>query len=90
MENEEGYSAVLEIKEDSLLPDKILEREDASKVFEEKIKKIPANYRIILLMHYKDDFSLQEIGKILGIPYNTVKSQHQRGLLKLKKEFVNK
>jgi len=38
-------------------------------------------------MHYKDDFSLHEIAQILDIPYNTVKSQHQRGLKILKNEF---
>jgi DNA-directed RNA polymerase specialized sigma24 family protein len=35
-------------------------------------------------MHYKEDLSLQEIAEVLGTPYNTVKSQHQRGLLALR------
>lgn len=83
-ENEDGYSKLEEISEDKISPDEILMRADSAKTLEKAIKKIPANYRIILTMRYKDDFSLQEISEILNKPYNTVKSQHQRGLKILK------
>jgi len=62
-------------------------RTDSAEIIEKKLEKIPIHYRIILVMHYKDDFSLHEIAQILDIPYNTVKSQHQRGLKILKNEF---
>lgn len=75
------------ISEDQILPDEILEKEDLANNLEEKLKKIPAGQRIILLMHYKEDFSLQEIAAILEKPYNTIKSQHQRGLVNLRKAF---
>jgi RNA polymerase sigma-70 factor, ECF subfamily len=89
-EDEEGYNKLEEISEDSILPDELLIREDSAKILEEALKKIPDHYRVILLMRYKDDFSLQEISKILDIPYNTVKSQHQRGLKILKdKLFID-
>lgn len=42
---------------------------------------------LILLMRYKDDLSLAEIAEILGVSYNTVKSQHQRALAALRKEL---
>ena len=53
-----------------------------------KLEKLPDDYRLLLLLRYKDGFSLQEIGEILGKPYNTVKSQHQRALQNLKKEIL--
>ena len=85
--DEEGRNVLEEINEDKPLPDEILERADLSAEIEKKLEEIPAPYRTILLLHYKDDFSLQEISQILGHPYNTIKSQHNRALQVLKKTF---
>jgi RNA polymerase sigma-70 factor, ECF subfamily len=85
--DDEGNNMLENIGDDSIFPEELLNRKDSAKILEEKLKKIPDIYRVILVMHYKEDFSLQEIAKILGKPYNTIKSQHQRGLMKLKKLF---
>lgn len=82
--DEEGNNKLENIPEGELLPDELLEKASAAKELEEALKKIPDHCRLILLMHYKDDFSLSEISEILKLPYNTVKSQHQRGLKILK------
>jgi len=83
--NEEGESIFNEIAGENILPDEILHRKDIANELEEILKKLPPHYRAILLLHYKEDFSLHEIAEILGEPYNTIKSRHQRGLGKLKK-----
>jgi RNA polymerase sigma-70 factor, ECF subfamily len=88
--DDEGNNKLDNISEDSILPHEILIRADSAKILEEKLKKIPDIYRVILLMHYKEDFSLQEIAKILDKPYNTIKSQHQRGLMKIRELFQDK
>jgi RNA polymerase sigma-70 factor, ECF subfamily len=88
--DDEGNNRLDNISEDSILPDEILIRADSAKILEEKLKKIPDIYRVILLMHYKEDFFLREIAKILGKPYNTIKSQHQRGLTKIRELFQGK
>ena len=87
-EDGDGNSRLENISEDKLLPDEILDKAQSVEALDEKLKKIPDRYRIILLMRYKDDLSLQEIAEILDLPYNTVKSQHQRALAKLKQEFT--
>ena len=87
-EDGEGNSRLENISEDKLLPDEILDKAQSVEALDEKLKKIPDRYRIILLMRYKDDLSLQEIAEILDLPYNTVKSQHQRALAKLRQEFT--
>lgn len=84
----EGNNVLENICADEILPDEILEREDFARDLGEKLKKIPDHYRIILLMRYKDDFSLQEIAEILEKPYNTIKSQHGRALASLKKIVI--
>jgi RNA polymerase sigma-70 factor (ECF subfamily) len=83
--DEEGNNKLENISDGSILPDEILERKDIAKELEKKLKEIPEHYRIILMLHYKEDFSLSEIAEILDKPYNTIKSGHQRGLTKLKK-----
>lgn len=71
--------------EDHLSPNKILEKEEQANAFEKKLNQLPGPYKVILLMRYKDDFLLQEIADILGEPYNTIKSRHNRALLKLRR-----
>jgi RNA polymerase sigma-70 factor (ECF subfamily) len=82
--DEEGESWLENIADENILPDEILERSDLAEELEKILEKIPVHYRAILLLHYKEDLSLHEIAEILGEPYNTIKSRHQRGLGKLK------
>lgn len=86
--DEEGNNRLENISDGSILPDEILERKDLTLELEKKLTEIPEYYRIILTLHYKEDFSLQEIAEILDKPYNTIKSSHRRGLEKLKKILV--
>jgi RNA polymerase sigma-70 factor, ECF subfamily len=86
--DEEGESWIENISSDDILPDEILERKNIAEEFEQMLEKIPVHYRAILLLHYKEDFSLHEIAEILGEPYNTIKSRHQRGLGRLKELFT--
>jgi len=90
-EDENGNSWINNVADEEALPNEILVKLDREKNIAALIKKIPQNYQLILLLRYKDDFSLGEIAQILGRPYNTIKSQHQRALRKLgkiiKKEY---
>lgn len=81
--DEEGNNKLENISDGSILPDEILNRKNIAEEMKEKLKEIPEKYRIILTLRYKEDFSLQEISEILKVPYNTVKSGHQRALRKL-------
>jgi len=89
-EDDEGNSWIKNVPDDKDLPSEIVLKIDSAKQLGKKLKKIPGNYQIILLMRYKDDFSLQEIAKILRKPYNTIKSQHRRGLWSLRKVIEEK
>jgi RNA polymerase sigma-70 factor (ECF subfamily) len=82
--DEEGESWLENVADENILPDEILERNDLAEELERILEKIPLHYRATLILHYKEDFSLHEIAEILGEPYNTIKSRHQRGLRKLK------
>jgi RNA polymerase sigma-70 factor (ECF subfamily) len=84
-EDEEGNNKLEQISDNAILPDEILMDAESKINLGEKLQELPAHYRALLLLHYKDELSLQEISVILKKPYNTVKSQHARALASLKK-----
>ena len=88
-ENEAGYNKLAEIAEDKILPDELLNRQYLARELEEKLKELPKKYRLILMLRYKNDLTLSEISEVLGVPYNTVKSQHSRALMALRQKFPN-
>jgi RNA polymerase sigma-70 factor, ECF subfamily len=87
--DEEGENWLENIADENILPDEILERKNITEELEVALEKIPMHYRAILLLHYKEDFSLHEIAEIIGEPYNTIKSRHQRALARLEKAILS-
>jgi RNA polymerase sigma-70 factor, ECF subfamily len=88
-ENEEGYNKLEKIADEESNLAEIIGKKELEKELGKKLEKLPDEYRLLLLLRYKDGFTLSEIGEILGRPYNTIKSQHQRALISLKKEILN-
>ena len=86
--DEEGESWIENVADENILPDVVLERSNLAEELDAILQKISPHYRAILLLHYKEDFSLREITEILGEPYNTIKSRHQRGLKSLKQAIL--
>ena len=75
------------IADEEPLADERLIREDTAHRLGEKLVGLPEDFRRILELHYREDFSLREIAEILGEPYNTIKSRHGRAIRSLKKAF---
>lgn len=86
-ENEEGENALENTPVENDHPEDILDREATKEDLEAKLATLAPLYRTILTLHYQEDLSLHEISEILGEPYNTVKSRHQRALKSLRKSF---
>lgn len=80
----EGGNVFEEIADGQILPDEILGRAEVVEDLDRALEKLPEGSRNILVLAYKEDLSLQEIAEILGEPYNTVKSRHNRALHKLR------
>ena len=51
------------------------------------IKKLPTKYREIIILHYFESFSYQEISDVLKIPITTVGVRLTRARAKLKKHY---
>lgn len=83
----DNYSFSENIKDESLLPDEELQKLQDSKFLNDLLEKLPENYKTVLILHYQEDLTFDEIGKILNKPLNTVKSYHQRAILELRKKL---
>jgi RNA polymerase sigma-70 factor (ECF subfamily) len=85
-DNEEDINSFAEnIPDENLLPDLILQKMEDNQTLNETLEKLRLNYREVLILHYQEEMTFEEIGRILDKPLNTVKSQHRRALLELKK-----
>ena len=51
------------------------------------LSRLPIKYRMPLLLHYLEGFSLEEISQALRLPMNTVKSRLRRARLLLRAEW---
>ncbi|MFA6160068.1 MAG: RNA polymerase sigma factor [Parcubacteria group bacterium] len=87
--NEEGDNVLENIKAEDILPLEVLEKAEREKVFETKLAQLPTDYHALLMLRYKEDFSLQEISEILAVPYSTIKSRHLRALNNLKEILLS-
>jgi RNA polymerase sigma-70 factor (ECF subfamily) len=73
------------IPTEDLLPDVALQKLQDSQFLNKTLEKLRLDYREVLILHYQEEMTFEEIGKILDKPLNTVKSQHRRAIMELRK-----
>ncbi len=85
-QNKEDDSSFAEnIPSAEILPDQYMQKLDDSKLLNEMLEKLNLEYREVLILHYQEEMTFDEIGKVLNKPLNTVKSQHRRAIIELRK-----
>ncbi len=77
-------SPAFDARDPDPLPQELLERRDLQQLLADAIRTLPERYRTVVAMRYVTDLTFAEIGQVLGIPENTVKTFFQRakGLLR--------
>lgn len=75
------------VKDRGNTPEEAALHNDASSKLLQAVMEMPLKYREVILLHYYQDLSLQEIGETLGLPITTVKTRLFRGKEKLKRVF---
>jgi len=60
-------------------PEPIAERNDELRVMQKAIEALTFSQRVVIVLYYLNDLSLQEIADILGCPVGTVKSRLHYG-----------
>lgn len=83
--NEGGNILEDTVKDMSPLPQEILELSEIRKSLNLTMLQLSPKYQEILSLHYNKEFKFREIADFTGISLNTVKSQHRRALIALKK-----
>jgi RNA polymerase sigma-70 factor (ECF subfamily) len=73
------------IPDEKILPDESFQKLEDKKMLETTLEKLRPSYREILVLHYQEEMTFDEISKILKKPLNTVKSQHRRAIIELQK-----
>ena len=61
--------------DDQHAPQRVLEADETARQLEEAIQELPIPQRTVVVMHYINDASLDEIAEILEVPKGTVKSR---------------
>ena len=63
------------------------EAPEQSELFE-KVMQLPVKYRVVILLYYFEDYSTEEIARLLVIPNSTVRTHLKRAREKLKSELL--
>lgn len=72
------------INSDNINPEQIIIKQEDIKQLNQSIDKLTEFQKAVILLFYQDELSLDEIGKVLEIPVNTVKSHLFRARNSLK------
>lgn len=85
-ETAEGENVLLDTLADPApLSDEMIARAEDKKFLDRAIKNLPIVSREVIVLRYQESLTFNEIGKIVGKPLDTVKSQHRRALITLRK-----
>lgn len=72
------------ISDTATLPDETLVILEDTRLLEQLLATLPLDYQIVLLLHYQESLTFEEIAEIVDRPPNTVRSWHRRALIALR------
>lgn len=84
MVNEENKDQTIDIKDESMLPDEIILKDEDQKQVHELIYELTDKYKTVLIMYHFNEMSYQDISKALKIPERTVETRLYRARRMLK------
>jgi RNA polymerase sigma-70 factor (ECF subfamily) len=73
------------IPDENLLPDEALQKLQDAEFLNTLISKLSLDHKTVLILYYTEDMTFSQIGEVLNKPTNTIKSQHRRAILELRK-----
>lgn len=86
-ENDLSFADTIEDHEP--LPPQLFEKKFLTDKLSEVLKVVHPDHRAVLILHYHEELTFDEIASIVGKPMNTVKSWHRRALIKLREELAH-
>ncbi len=78
------------ISSDSPTPHTVICRKELEAAVRDSVKRIPMHYRLVIVLHYLEGFSIPDLSESLGIPKGTIKSYLFRARAMLKSDLLQK
>ncbi len=75
------------LEDESPLQSEVFETQANINQLQFAMQELHPDHKAVLMLHYKDDMTFEEISNIVGKPMNTIKSWHRRALLRLKNKL---
>jgi RNA polymerase sigma-70 factor (ECF subfamily) len=72
------------------LPEEAMEKVDTARFVNRAIDNLPEKYKKVLAMRYKEDYTFREISEKWKQSIDTIKTQHRRAIIQLKKTLSDK
>jgi len=85
----DGLTMYSQIAAEGKSPDSEVETMELQEIVQQEILRLPDKYRVIIVLRYIDDLSLNEISEVLDMPLGTVKTRIHRGREALRKQLNN-
>ena len=87
-ENEQGVNMLTEtLALNELSPDELLRRAEDARFIKALLNELDPLYRDVLTLRYSSNMTFEAIGEILKRPLHTVKSQHRRAIIALRRSL---
>ncbi len=81
---DDGDDGTFEFPSSAEMPEEAFGRKEIKLEVEKALGKLPQKYKSVLTLYYQNQLNFREIAEIYGVPENTVRSRHRRGLLMIK------
>jgi len=88
--DDENVSFEETIVDNEPLPPEIFAQAELADEFREVLSVLHPDHQAVLLMHYQQEMTFEEIAEIMDKPMNTVKSWHRRSLSKVKDKLMHR
>lgn len=72
------------VADDGPLPEDLISGLEDKAAAKRLLESLPPESREIVVLHYYEDMTFEEIGSITGRPMNTVKSIHRRAVMRMR------
>lgn len=88
LEKEDGSNLIIEtVADQGLSPDSALAQAEDTRLVQSILIELDPKYREVLTLRYSSELTFEQIGQILKKPLHTVKSQHHRAMIALRRSL---
>ena len=87
MVNVENRDQIIDIKDESMSPDRVVLQDEDQKQIHKMIYELSDKYKTVLIMYHFNDMTYQDIAKVLDIPERTVETRLYRARRMLKEKI---